>query len=165
MKDKKIFIWVLIIAVAILVSAVIILSPVLAISGNKNYQQNTEISTEPLTTPEEVVAEFYTWYLAYIGDPAAGEMRNPLVDGAYRESGFLSDGFIQELDDLNLEGSPADPILMAQDIPQDFSVEPGTEAGTAIVHLQFGPDSIRHLKVSMVENGGGWMITGISLAE
>jgi hypothetical protein len=116
-------------------------------------------------SPDGTAKAFYTWYLAYIGDRSSDEMRNPLVDGAYRESGFLSAEFIQELDGLIAEGITADPILMAQDIPQDFSVDPGTEVGTAIVHLQFGPDSVRHIKVSLTENGGSWMITGISLAE
>jgi hypothetical protein len=116
-------------------------------------------------SPDGTAKAFFTWYLAYIGDRTSDELRNPLVDRAYRESGFLSPEFILELDDLIAEGIPADPILMAQDIPQDFSVDPGTEAGTAIVHLQFGPDSVRHIKVSLTENGGSWMITGISLAE
>jgi hypothetical protein len=116
-------------------------------------------------SPDGTAKAFYTWYLAYIGDPSSDEMRNPLLAGAYRESGFLSAEFIQELDVLGTDGIPVDPILMAQDIPQDFSVDPGTETGTAIVHLQFGSDSVRHLKVSLTENDGGWMISGISPAE
>jgi len=116
-------------------------------------------------SPEGTAKAFYTWYLGYIGDRATGEMRNPLVDGAYRESGFLSAAYIQELDELFGEGIQADPILMAQDIPQDFSVDPGIEAGTAIVHLQFGAETVQHLKVRMVEEPGAWKITGITLAE
>jgi hypothetical protein len=116
-------------------------------------------------SPEGTAKAFYTWYLAYIGDRFSDEMRNPLVDGAYRESGFLSADYIQELDELITGGIPADPILMAQDIPQDFSVDPGAEVGTAFVHLQFGQDSVRHLKVSMIEELGSWKITGITLAK
>jgi hypothetical protein len=116
-------------------------------------------------SPDGTTKAFYTWYLAYIGDRSSDEMRNPLVDGAYRDSGFLSVEFIQELDERIVEGIHADPILMAQDIPQDFSVDPGPEVGIAIVHLQFGQDSVRHLKVNLTENGGSWTITGISLAE
>jgi hypothetical protein len=116
-------------------------------------------------SPEGTAQAFYTWYLGYIGDRESGEMRNPLVDGAYRDSGFLSKEFIQELDEFTAEGMPADPILMAQDIPQDFSVDPGTEAGTAIVHLQFGTETVQHLKVRMIEVLGAWKITGITMAE
>lgn len=116
-------------------------------------------------SPEGAAKAFYTWYLGYISDPASGEMRNPLVDKAYRNCGFLSEAYIQELDVMTSEGMAADPILMAQDIPQDFSVDPGTEAGTAIVHLQFGTETVQHLKVRMVEEPGAWKITGITLAE
>jgi hypothetical protein len=284
MKNKKVFIWVLIIAVAILVSAAIILPSALAIAGNKNYQEKEEISAEPSSSPEDVVADFYawylesfgdpaegtfrsplvdklyqdseyltssfvghiddvlasfdgmsaydpficaqdvpqeivsqgtfyhngqasvvvqsdfpnhfftldlqndgdewkignitcgispdgtakafyTWYLAYIGDPASDNFHNPMVDKAYQDSGLLSDGFIEELDDLLAEGLPADPILLAQDIPHDFSVDPGTEARTAIVHLQFGTENVRHLKVTMIEELGAWKIDGIEQAQ
>jgi hypothetical protein len=116
-------------------------------------------------SPEGTAKAFYTWYLAYIGDRASDHMRNPLVDGAYRESGFLSEDFIQELDEILLEGIAADPILMAQDIPHDFSVDPGMETGSAIVHLQFGTETVQHLKVMMIEEMGGWKITEIALAE
>jgi len=94
--------------------------------------------------------------------------RSDVQPAAFRSSPRgVVDGVEQrpEGSQLVVEGLPADPILMAQDIPQDFSVDPGTEAGTAIMHLQFGPDSVRHLKVSMIEELGFLKITGISLAE
>lgn len=111
------------------------------------------------------VNAFYTWYLAYIGDRASGEIRNPLVDRAYRDCDLLSDRFIQELDGLLDEGISADPILMAQDIPHDFTVDPGIEEGTAIVHLQFGTETVHHLKVTMVQDLGAWKIDGIEQAN
>jgi hypothetical protein len=113
-------------------------------------------------TPEGTAKAFYTWYLAYIGDPASDEFRNPMVDKAYRDSGFLSGEFIQELDKYIADGIPADPVLMAQDIPHDFSVDPWVEEGTAIVHLQFGTETVRHLKVSMIQELGIWKIDSIS---
>jgi len=115
-------------------------------------------------SPDGTAKAFYTWYLAYIGDPATDEFRSPLVDKAYRDSGMLSAAFIQELDELTAGAIPADPILMAQDIPQDFSVDPGVEEGTAIVHLQFGTETVRHLKVSMVQELGRWKIDAIAEA-
>jgi hypothetical protein len=115
--------------------------------------------------PAGTVQAFYTWYLAYIGDRDFDGMRNPLSEGAYRNCGSLSEGFIQELDDLTAEGLPADPILLAQSIPQDFSVDPGTEAGTAIVHLQFGTETVQHVKVSLIQEMGGWKIMAIEQAQ
>lgn len=113
-------------------------------------------------SPEGVAKAFYTWYLGYIGDPASDNLRNPLVDKAYRDSGFLSERFVQELDSVTAAAISADPILMAQDIPQDFSVDPGSEPETAIVHLQFGTDTVRHLKVQMIPDLGSWKINSIT---
>lgn len=126
-------------------------------SGDDRQISNITCGNDPAGTAKA----FYTWYLVYVGDRATGEMHNPLVDKAYRDAGFLSAGFIQELDDLAADGIPADPILMAQDIPQDFSVDSGSEDGTAIVHLQFGSETVQHLKVSMTEEMGAWKINGI----
>jgi hypothetical protein len=108
-----------------------------------------------------MVADFYAWYLAYNGYPGSDSFRNPFVDRVYRESSFLSDRFVQELDDLMDEGISADPILLAQDIPHDFTVDPGSEEGTAIVHLQFGTKMVRHLKVTMIQDLGTWKIDEI----
>jgi hypothetical protein len=116
-------------------------------------------------SPEGTAKGFYTWYLAYIGDPATDAFRNPLVDKAYRDCGFLSAKFIQELDDQTANEIPIDLILMAQDIPQDFTVDPGLEKETAIVHLLFGTETVRHLKVSMIPEMGVWKIDGISEAK
>jgi hypothetical protein len=65
---------------------------------------------------------FYTWYLGYIGDPATEQFRNPLVDGAYRESGFLTAAFIDKVDETiaGFDQGGFDPFLLAQDIPHRF---------------------------------------------
>ncbi len=116
---------------------------------------------EPMTgnaSPAEVTAAFYTWYLDYIGATGSEDMRNPLVDGAYRASPYLTQSFIGHIDELLAEMRAQDrggydPFLLAQDIPQDFSVDPGVAPGTAVVHLLFGPDSVRHLLVTMDDSG------------
>jgi hypothetical protein len=109
-------------------------------------------------SPAEVTAAFYTWYLDYIGATGSEDMRNPLVDGAYRASPYLTQSLIGHIDELLAkmraqDRGGYDPFLLAQDIPQDFSVDPGVEPGTAVVHLQFGPDSVRHLLVTMDDSG------------
>lgn len=116
-------------------------------------------------TPEGTARAFYTWYLAYIGDLASDPLRIPLADKAYRESGFLTEKFIMTLDDLGAESFATDPILLAQDIPHGFSVDPGIEIGTAIVRLQFGKDTVRHVKVEMVDELGTWKIDSIVQAD
>jgi hypothetical protein len=118
-------------------------------------------------SPEGVAKAFYTWYLAYFGDRAAGEMNNPLVDGAYRESGFLTDAFIQRVDEELDAQTPGggDPFLLAQDIPHAFSVDPGREADTAIVHLQFGSETVHHLQLAFERQDGHLLIDQIELAQ
>jgi hypothetical protein len=105
--------------------------------------------------PSGVAIAFYTWYLGYIGDRATGDFRNPLVDEAYHDQPLLSESWIKSVDETlaGFDRGGFDPFLMAQDIPQDFSVDPGMVEGTAVVHLQFGPDCVKHLLVTMDETG------------
>ena len=118
-------------------------------------------------SPEGTAKAFYTWYLAYFSDRATGEMNNPLIDGAYRDSGFLTDAFIQRLNEELDAQTPGggDPFLLAQDIPQAFSVDPGREPDTAIVHLQLGGDSVHHLQLSFERQDGHLLIDQIVLAQ
>jgi hypothetical protein len=118
-------------------------------------------------SPQGGAKAFYTWYLAYFGDRAAGEMNNPLVDGAYRESGLLTDAFIRRVDEQLDAQTPGggDPFLLAQDVPQAFSVDPGREADTAIAHLQFGSDSVHHLQLTFERQDGHLLIERIEAAQ
>ena len=117
-------------------------------------------------SPTGVAKAFYTWYLSYMGDRASGNFRNPMVDKAYQDCGFLTEGYIAELDELTASDLPFDPILMAQDIPHDFSVDPGFQSdNTAFVHLQFGTETVSHLKLSMLEELGQWKIDKIEQVQ
>lgn len=82
---------------------------------------------------------FYTWYLGYIGDQDGADRRNPLVDGAYRRSPFLTEAYIARVDETLASSDQGgfDPILLAQDIPQGFTVEPGRTADEALVTFMF----------------------------
>lgn len=106
--------------------------------------------------PAGVTTAFYTWYLGYIGDRSRDDVRNPLVDKAYRNHPLLADSLELQVDETltGFENGGFDPFLLAQDIPQDFSVDPGMIEGTAVIHLQFGPECITHLLVTMDETGG-----------
>lgn len=106
---------------------------------------------------------FYTWYLGYIGDPATEQFRNPLVDGAYRESGFLTAEFIDKVDTIiaGFNGGGYDPFLLAQALPQGFSVDPGYLPDTAVVGLIFGEHSVRMIQVEFVQENGRWLIDDI----
>jgi len=123
--------------------------------------------------PEEVVRGFYDWYLGYIGDPAAEEMRNPLVDGAYRSSEYLTEGFVQRVDEIiaSFDKGGYDPFLCAQDIPRSFTVDVaevfGDEA-SVVVHQLWNPgteyESARDVKVALRTVDGAWKIADVTCA-
>ena len=97
--------------------AVMLLVALVAMMPTTVWQ--SALAQQPDDTPEAVVEAFYTWYLDYIG---SGEnLRNPLVDRAYRESDLLTERLIARLDEeLDADFIHADPILCAQDIPTSF---------------------------------------------
>lgn len=100
---------------------------------------------------------FYTWYLAY------AETGNPLVDGVYRDSPFLSAAFIGKVDETiaGFDQGGFDPFLLAQDIPNAFTVNPGYTEDTATVGLGFGPQSFKMIQLNFVQENGRWLIDGI----
>jgi hypothetical protein len=88
---------------------------------------------------ESTAKAFYTWYLGYIGGQNGDERRNPLVDGAYRTSPFLTKDYIAKVDEtlISFDRGGFDPILMAQDVPQGFTVESGQDENEALVTFMF----------------------------
>lgn len=122
-------------------------------------------------SPVETVEAFYTWYLDYI-NPGSEDMRNPLVDRAYRNSPYLTQAKIESVDAL-LEsfaqqgGGGFDPFLLAQDIPQAVQAELATQApdsASVIVREQFG-ESLYELQASLVLQDGRWVIDETSQSE
>lgn len=118
-------------------------------------------------TPEAVTRAFYTWYLGYIGDRGTGDFRNPLAERAYRGHTLLSDALVRRVDAMFDEQGAIghDPFLLAQDVPSSFSVDPGVEEGTAVVHFHFGPEFTSHALLTMSESGVRWQIEDITPME
>jgi len=116
------------------------------------------VSREPELSPQEVVTKFYRWYIGYPG--------NPLVDRKYRESAYLAETFIQDVDEVLAGDFRADPILLAQDIPERFTVEEAEtsgEAATVRVHFYWSGNptpSVRRVDLRLVD--GEWKITDVS---
>jgi hypothetical protein len=115
------------------------------------------------TTPDEVVTEFYADYLAYSGDPASGDFRNPMVDRMYAERSDLTDEFITQIDELlaSFDGAGYDPLLCAQAIPESITTAEATINGDeAVVHVT--TSFIDHsLDVELIKMDGGWKINNI----
>lgn len=119
------------------------------------------LSTEPELSPQEVVTKFYRWYIGYPG--------NPLVDREYRVSPYLAESYIQQVDQVLEGGFRADPILLAQDIPESFTVgdaEISRDQATVVVSFYWGGNpnpAERRVELELVE--GEWRITDVSMVE
>lgn len=115
-------------------------------------------------SPEDVVDDYYTWYLGNLGyDPDTGEFRNPLQDGSYQLLGLVSDEFVNHIEQLRTEGLRADPFLCAQDVPAGFEireVEADPDAGQAQVLV--GTSFPGHqFQVQLLQVGGEWKISNV----
>jgi hypothetical protein len=119
------------------------------------------VSGAPELSPEEVVIKFYRWYIGYPG--------NPLVDREYRESPYLADSFIRAVDETVEGGFRADPILLAQDIPESFTVgqaEIAEGQATVVVSFYWGGNptpSQRRCDLLLID--GAWRIADVSMIE
>lgn len=117
----------------------------------------------PDLTPQQVVVKFYRWYIGYPG--------NPLVDREYRHSPYLAESFVQEIDEAleNLSRGSADPILLAQDVPERFSVGEvsiAAERAEALVYLYWsGNPTPSQRRIDLQLTDGEWKITGVSTIE
>jgi hypothetical protein len=137
MYIKNLFITVLIIVVAILVTATII------------YRQENLFSTKP----EDVIQEFYDWHINYEG--------NTLVDKAYQSSDYLTEDFIATLDAFTAGSMMFDPILCAKDRPE--SIMPGEatisgEQANVLVTTSFVGHSF---EVVLSQVNGEWKIDNV----
>lgn len=116
--------------------------------------------------PDLVVRLFYGWYLRYIDRD--GDMRNPLVDGAYRDSRYLSEAFVEEIDETlaSFDRSGFDPLLLAQDIPVRIEVGgmevSGREARVMVEMFWGGNPTPSQRVVELRLMDGQWMIEGVS---
>jgi hypothetical protein len=118
---------------------------------------------EPALSPQEVVTKFYRWYIGYPG--------NPLVDKEYRASPYLAEPFIQEVDETlaSFDRGGSDPFLLAQDIPEQFTVDEATVTGdraSVAVNLYWGGNptpSPRQVDLELID--GEWKIARVSIPE
>jgi len=112
-------------------------------------------------SPQEIVEEFYTWYVSYEG--------NPLTDEAYVSSPYLTSGFKKDIEQTlgSFDRGGADPILCAQDIPQSFEVGKASVSGnsaTVDVEQTFGTGK-RLLPVELKKIEGSWLIFDVKCTE
>ena len=117
----------------------------------------------PEMSPVDVTYAFYRWYIGY---PA-----NPLVDKAYQSSPYLTGEWIAEIDETldSFDKAAYDPILLAQDIPERFTVQETStleDRATVTLHLFWqGNDVPSERQVELVREEGSWKIAGVHLLD
>lgn len=107
-------------------------------------------------TPQEAVEQFYAWYLDYAASA------NPLVNRAYRDSPYLHSDLVQALDELLEEGLFYDPILCAQDIPEEVFITgliQDEANASALLNTSFAE---HELVVVLTATDERWLITEIA---
>jgi hypothetical protein len=133
--------------------------------GGCNSQRVESVDAFSRVTPEGVVTSFYGWYMAYSG--------NPLADGAYHSSGYLTEDFIQRMDEVLYSAikSGYDPVLCAQDKPKRISVEDGPRSedqdlAIVLLHEVWNLDTkfewCQDLTIRVILDDGTWKIDDIN---
>jgi len=128
--------------------------------GDASWQLDAITCANPdpaARSPDNVVADFYRWYVHYPG--------NPLVDQAYWGAGlFLTQGFIERVADTvaSFDQGGYDPILLAQDVPETISTEPAViEGDTATVAVSTSFEGHTFV-VRLAKDGALWKIDGVA---
>ncbi|MBN1890944.1 MAG: DUF3828 domain-containing protein [Thermoflexales bacterium] len=111
-------------------------------------------------SPEQVTEAFYNWYIRY-ASPAAG--RNPLVDGAYKRTAYMTDRLVTSIEQTlaSFDKGGYDPILCAQDIPQNISVSRASVAGASASLTLNTSFSGHSFQVNLAQVEGQWKLDEI----
>lgn len=122
-------------------------------------------SVAPVGLPaEESVRLFYWSYLQQLQKHPGETYVAPLLDGLYRQSPYLSDDFIAQIDDLVARQIAFDPFLCAQDRPKNFTLGAVTlSEEVASVRVQSGLGNA--FDVIVVDQGDAWRITDVICIE
>ncbi len=124
-----------------------------------------------IDTPAGVTEAFYRWYLDEIGQTGTETMRNPLVEGSYKESPYLSDRFVASVEETlaSFEQGAYDPILLAQDVPVSIEVQPaelvGDEATIVVLRYWGGNPDPTPMQVHLVRQDDRWLIDAVTPSE
>jgi hypothetical protein len=111
-------------------------------------------------TARGVTEDFYSWYLGYLRPDEAGNFRNPLVEGAYRDYPYLTPELSARIDAVVAGGLMADPFLCAQDVPDGvttFALTRDDINADVLVRAQFGATPY-YLLAQLVRQGDQWLL-------
>lgn len=120
-----------------------------------------EIADPAGMPPDEVVKTFYTWYI----DSWHVPNREHIAPDAYKQTGYLTEELIQEIDqaveEMRKQGPGFDPILYAQDVPQHVRVEQTDVQGEQATVLLSSSFQGHLLEIGLQQIDGIWKISRI----
>ncbi|MDF1497059.1 MAG: DUF3828 domain-containing protein [Patescibacteria group bacterium] len=144
----------------ILIGSVVALAIIVGTYTALKYIGNNRNINEAVNTPEQSVNEFYGSWINYEG--------NPMVDKIYRNNPLITAGLTQQIDSIlaSFDKSGYDPVLCAQDKPQNFSLGVVTVDGnnaSVVLTENFG-GSEKNIIVSLKKDTN-WQIDNIICEE
>jgi len=118
-------------------------------------------SKEGESDAKRAVEDFYTWYL--------GRETSPLASGSYKNSQYLSIGWIANVEELvvSFDKGGFDPFVCAQDIPGAFTVGSVDERGDnaqATVDMVYGA-TVRSVPVKLAYEAEEWRIVSVECGD
>lgn len=134
----------------------------ISVAAHKDKTDDGSISPQlegPLiNTPDGSVNAFYSWYLWY-----AKNIGNPLIDEAYHGNEYLSEGFVQKIDEMieSFDQGGYDPFICAQDIPDSISVGSMDVAGDTVQVSVSTSFENHQFNVLLWEVNDRWVITDV----
>jgi hypothetical protein len=141
------------------IGVVVVMALVVIRLWNGRAEARSEGASPAATSPVAAVEGFYGWYLGYMGDPMSNEWRNPLADGAYRESEFLAPELVATVD--SMQPFMFDPFLCAQDVPTEITVGEA-EVNGGVARVAVTSSFVGHgFTVELTEGAGGWQIVDV----
>lgn len=133
--------------------------------------EETGVPTPENLAPEQVTQAFYDWYLEQFGELDSAARRNPLSDAIYKESPYLTERFVDEVEGTvaSFDRGGFDPILLAQDVPVAFEVQSplisGDQATTILMRYWGGNPDPTPMTVHLVRHDGQWLIDAVTPDE
>jgi hypothetical protein len=115
--------------------------------------------------PKQVVEQFYTWYLGYSSERVFMQIRNPLIDKAYRSCTELTDECVQRVDKMlvSSDTSNLDPFLCVPlGTPINIFIGEATVSGDeASVVIHTNSFEGHHFKVQLKMIDDQWKMSNI----
>jgi hypothetical protein len=109
---------------------------------------------------EDAVRLFYWDYLEMALPDAEGNFINPLVERAYRDSPYLAEGFVRQIDAMLADEIRFDPFLCAQDVPRSFLIS-GTTITEDAVFVRVSSGLGNEFDVVVADQGDAWRIINV----